>query len=290
MVKTDSDREALMKPFFGFDITKKKFNDSMYADAFISRTPSEEARAEIERLNDKMDEETVDDIYPSNRKRAAVSVRLLLSLLPFGVTALLARRLDISILWPTLLLGVGIFVFVLLLIRLKRKEKEAPSRSDKELDRILDALDEATARVLDEMGVPRDANDVEILFFRFKMENGEPRMKEPYPSNCPMTIFVQNDALCLASSVGVYELPLSSLKRICTVNEVITFFSWLKDEPCTSPLYAPYVTERQDGAVSLSTYHILECSLNGEDYGIYFPAYELPTFEEMTALRAEATL
>ena len=37
----------------------------------------------------------------------------------------------------------------------------------------------------------------------------------------------------------------------------------------------------------MKAYHILELEHGGENYGIYFPCWELPVFERLTGLNAE---
>ena len=42
------------------------------------------------------------------------------------------------------------------------------------------------------------------------------------------------------------------------------------------------------GTIIVKPYHILEIERNGTLYGIYFPCYELATFEALTGLKAES--
>lgn len=41
------------------------------------------------------------------------------------------------------------------------------------------------------------------------------------------------------------------------------------------------------GILWIKPHHILVIEQDGEEYGIYFPAYELSTFERLTGLSAE---
>jgi hypothetical protein len=41
------------------------------------------------------------------------------------------------------------------------------------------------------------------------------------------------------------------------------------------------------GFVFCKEYHVLELEQNGEEWGIWFPPYELPAMEALTGLKAE---
>ena len=47
------------------------------------------------------------------------------------------------------------------------------------------------------------------------------------------------------------------------------------------------MTANQFGQVFSKPYHVLEFEAGEEEWGIYFPCYELPTFKKLTGLDAE---
>lgn len=64
--------------------------------------------------------------------------------------------------------------------------------------------------------------------------------------------------------------------------------SWNKDEAYNKGVYKQYkLVEDNLGRVSGKNYQILELNSGGERWGIYFPRYELPVFEEITGLKAD---
>ena len=65
-----------------------------------------------------------------------------------------------------------------------------------------------------------------------------------------------------------------SVIRTCKLNET---HAETKELPRLSNQYG----------YSVKPYYILELERDGEEYGIYFPSYELPTFESLTLLHAE---
>lgn len=64
--------------------------------------------------------------------------------------------------------------------------------------------------------------------------------------------------------------------------------SWNKDEAYNKGVYKQYkLVEDNLGRVSGKNYQILELNSGGKRWGIYFPCYELPVFEEITGLKAD---
>ena len=77
-------------------------------------------------------------------------------------------------------------------------------------------------------------------------------------------------------------------RSIKTVKEKITLDSWNKEEAHDEGRYEQYKIKISDVEnVTIKSYHILELEHLGELYGIYFPCYELDTFERITGLIAE---
>ena len=61
-----------------------------------------------------------------------------------------------------------------------------------------------------------------------------------------------------------------------------------KDVAFNDGEYKQYnMTANQFGQVFSKPYHVLEFEAGEEEWGIYFPCYELPTFKKLTGLDAE---
>ena len=100
---------------------------------------------------------------------------------------------------------------------------------------------------------------------------------------------MENDRLCLTDLESRFEFPLAELRRIRTVRKKISIPTWNKETAPDEDIYKPYKLS-VDGyeCIHFKPYHILELEHEGETWGIYFPCYELPVFEELTGLKAEA--
>ena len=143
------------------------------------------------------------------------------------------------------------------------------------------------------MNVPDDAAGVDILHFRYKMKNGKIR---PYLSGLQTTAYMNvsvkmyetNDALHIADLENVYSFAKSELKVITTVNKRISVPTWNKDEdPRKGSFKRHKMTVSNMGDVFFKPYYILEIEHESQNFGIYFPCYELEIFEHLTGLKAE---
>lgn len=166
--------------------------------------------------------------------------------------------------------------------------------SDEEKTHSFTRLDTAMDAVYRELGVPDDAPAVDILVLTYKQKDGQPVPKTTGMNltawfNIENRAFVENDRLCLTDLESRFEFPLAELRRIRTVRKKISIPTWNKETAPDEDIYKPYKLS-VDGyeCIHFKPYHILELEHEGETWGIYFPCYELPVFEELTGLKAEA--
>ncbi len=193
--------------------------------------------------------------------------------------------------WIFWLTGGCLVVWVVLLILGYKKQKETLESNEGE--NTFSRCDDIAAAIFAEMKVPAETEELEILSFRYKMEDGEPVAKETideYFTNFTYNAYLEEGNLCLANQEEKYSIPLSALCRIRTIKKRIYIPIWQKDEEFNKGIYKPYkMYEDKQGNVHFKPYHILEFEDKGALWGIYFPCYELPTVEHLTGLTAEAT-
>ena len=144
----------------------------------------------------------------------------------------------------------------------------------------------------DELGVPHNAYYVDVLSFRYKVKNDKITatavgfQTTPY-INFDLRMYITDDHLYLANIENLYAFKLSDLKTIKTVNKRISIPTWNKQEEPTKGEFKQYkLAVNNLGDIFFKPYYILEGEHNGETFGIYFPPYELATFEKLTGLSA----
>lgn len=187
--------------------------------------------------------------------------------------------------------GICLVVWAPLFLMGKSRKKSV-MQSD-ESSYTMAKLDSISSTALAELNVPSSATTVDILEVKYKLKNGEPKIKDgaldagKY-SNNEYHLYTDEDKLCIADVFGRYDFPLDSLRRIRTVKKTVGIENWNKYEAPTAAEYKQYkISSDKYNNLYLKAYHILELEYMGETWGIYFPNYELPTFECITGLKAE---
>lgn len=287
-----------MKPFLCVDLTQDKNNEKSNSEAFIASRISSGTLQSLERVSGEA---------ADLGEKASLSkpLRILHGALGVigGIAAMIIFRTviregisiaDIYNNFPAIfwIAGVCLALFGGLTWFAQKKRKTVSESEENKL--VSDRIEGICNLAYSELAVPLNAPDVDILSFFYKTKNGEPvpktkkLMPTPY-NNFEYKIFTENGNLYVADLECKYEIPLSCLKRIKTVNKRIGVPLWNKETHYTQGEYKEYkITDNNDTkCIYFKPYHILEFEYNNEVWGIYFPCYDLSTFEKVTGIKAE---
>ena len=193
--------------------------------------------------------------------------------------------------WIFWVCGACIAIWGILEFSARKKAKKI-IQSD-EGDYTKNTLETVVKNIYAEHGVPASAPETDILAISYKIIDGEVHPKARTFESTPFTnliykVFSDSENLYLVNCEAKYAFPLTGLKAIRTVKKRIMLSDWNKDEKHNKGIYKSYKLSVDDhNNVYAKPYHFLEIEHNGETYGIYFPCYELPVFEEVTGLKAE---
>lgn len=151
---------------------------------------------------------------------------------------------------------------------------------------------ELTQKICKELQIPDDYISADIIFFHYKSENGQIQVIRRDPKKTPYDndgyfFYIQDNTFYVASCLEKYAVNLDAFTGIRKVNEFIKLPRWTKPEPITHKKYAQYNLTVVDDELLMDTYYILEFTHEGQVWGLYFPCYELPVFENLTGLKAE---
>ena len=280
-----------MKPFYGVDITHDKKNKNINSKEFITVTVDKEL--------DEACLEEINEFYSKSAKADPLLLNLFNKLSGmFGlylIAMLLVKGLEVGFdrvfggnLVSMFIIGVALLVcYVVTYFILKNRKKTAfgdksEEEAEAEMNKHLDYLHTS-------MGVPDYAEDVDVLIFTYKMENGEP-VPGDGDLEIPMDFKAYSDsgALHLSDGAAVYSFNIKDMSGIRTVEKKIGLICWNKKVESTDAKYEKYITpSKKHSHGMIDKYHILEIERDGEITGIYFPSYELPTFERLTGVTAE---
>ena len=284
----------MRKPFFGIDITEDKKRSSFNADEHITKSTGECAAKKFEEISAELDGKIKYYQLPTLLKilkciGLLCAALLISTILEEDLTLKIAYK-NAPILTTVLLVGsvVGTFLF---LYEIKERRKMA---NDPKITEAMNEAKKATTEIFDELGVPTYAHETDILLFRYKVKGDKIKpvasamMPTPYV-NAWAKVFAENGYLSIANVEGRYDIPIEEITGIKTVDKRIAMTSWNKDVPINDEKYKPYkVTAANGGLVSVKGYGIVEFTHGGEDFGIYIPSYDLPTFEFLLGIKAKS--
>ena len=280
-----------MKPIFCIDVTLDKKNEIVNGSEFITRTASKQKIEEYENKQEDF-EQTVE------KSKLPMWLRIIkyLCCLHFWIVLAASAKAGFETALknaPILVVSGALCGILWIILHFASKAKEKKVLKEEDAERQSKEIYEDFKHIHNELNVPDDAAEVDVLLFKYKMKNGKIR---PYVSGLQTTAYMNvsvkmyetNDALHIADLENVYSFAKSELKVITTVNKQISVPTWNKDEdPRKGSFKCHKMTVNNIGDVFFKPYYILEIEHESQIFGIYFPCYELEIFEHLTGLKAE---
>lgn len=287
-----------MKPFLGINLTTNKKNEEINGSEFIIEKPSVALVQSLENTSKNAIETMEKCKLPLFARIIEWLCGIIGVILVTGISKAMVGEDSISLgqayqnaSWMFWLAGACLAVSAIIIFVGVRKEKSVLEAEESE--QVFANIGDISDAIFAELGVPSTAKDVDILSFYYSVKGEKIKLREkdtqlaPY-TNCSFYAFADSRNLYLVDSDGKYAFSLDSVKKINTVKKDILIDEWLKDEEYNKGIYKKYKLSEVDfGCIVCKYYHILEIEHNGEIWGIYFPCYELPIFEELTDLKAD---
>lgn len=262
-----------MKNLFGYF----KKGDNSRSDKFILRELKDDNRKEIEELRDETQ-------ALEKKKKIPFWVSILIYILAIAgliiVGAFMKNLNKFSQLMESVgylfYIGIGLIVVAIgLTILISYHNKKL--NQDPE---VLEFFDEATKKIEDvkaALEIPSTAIDVDIVISMIKLDkNGSEKivkMLDFFGDNNEVSLFVEDNKLCIADIELVLGIPLDSIIGFELVDKKIKLPSWNKEDNPKSEKYSEYVKTVSDGII-LKNYYQLVFEVDKEKYYIVIPNYE----------------
>ena len=279
-----------MKPVFGVDITTDRRNDWNNSDEFIARKVCPETELLLENAGKAargIEKKSVLPWYALVLKflMGAAALFGLYGFINIGLDNGFGEFSQKDLPWLILFIAGGALWLALFIYgRVRDKKVNASNEAAEANAEQKRALSAARA----ELGVSEDAEAVDVFLLAYKLKNGKLRIDgDPFWLNGEVYAYRKDDALMLWGGEKVWAFPIENMKGIKTVRASITALCWNKKEKHKEGRFAQYKLVPNNYGLRMRFYHILELEHGGENYGIYFPCWELPVFEKLTGLNAE---
>lgn len=280
-----------MKPLFCIDVTLDKNNEIVNGSEFITRTASKQKIEEYENKQEAL-EQTVEKSKLPLLLRIIKYLCGLFFLMVLAASAKAGFEMALKNA-PILVMSGALCGILWIILHFVSKGKEKKVLKEENAEQQSKEIYEDFKNIHNELNVPDDAAEIDVLFFKYKMKNGK---INPYLSglqttaymNMSVKLYETKDELHIADLKSVYSFAKSELKVITTINKRISVPTWNKDEDPRRGSFKRYkMTVNNIGNVFFKPYYILEIEHGSQIFGIYFPCYELEIFEHLTGLKAE---
>lgn len=278
-----------MKNVFGYKF--EKGTDELPGDGahFVAQEASEQLKSDIERF--AMEGETV---LEKAQLPGWLGLVKTAALLGFAVVLLTAFKnlgeLSISEMYgnaPVVFIVGAVCLAVWFVLFLYERAKLKKVDETGAFERIGSRAAELKARAENELGIPHNAPEVDIMTFIYTEKDGERKVKKQMLysyENVQMNLFRDGDKICLASMTELYEFPAEGFRKYILKKKSADLSSWNKDEAYNKGRYKEYKIKVNDYDVVTCKYCSVVFNDSFEDYEIFFPAYELDTFKRIIEL------
>lgn len=273
---------------------KKKENEKNNYDKFVSRKLSSELSDELEGLSNhsySLTKKSQIPLWLGLIKLLSLGFGLLICIIIFipqeGLTIQKAYHNAPYLFYigPSLVL-IGVIIIIIEKCRYKKVEKS------EELDSFQSKGDLLLAKCQQDLNIPVDAKKMDFFVFMSKTKKDGKEKLANYglfnALNNDLSIFKEDDNLCIAFTDIVLSLPLNSFKKIVEVKKNIVFYGWNKDIPYNKEPYKEYkIKVNQYGGFIVKGYYSVQFEYENEEYEFFIPKYELNTIQEFLNLEVE---
>jgi hypothetical protein len=277
---------------FCTDLTVDKNNQEINGGEFVSSVVDPEKRERLDELADELESAI-------QRAKTPSSLVMVRSIAGFGALVIAMNLFNIimesgiSAIFASDKVGTTLIFFAAAAIwfYLGRRDKAlqkqvAESPEIKEKSRALEC---EMIMLQNAMGVPTSAKHTDVIVYPYTVVDGviKPHKQKLMPPSIfliDVMTYEDGDGISICDTEKIYTVKKSDIKGIRKIEEQIAVHLWNKDEEPTAGRFAEYgMSYTKGGLVSMPYYYAVEISGAHEDFELYFPCYELPTFAAILA-------
>lgn len=279
-----------MKPIFCIDVTTNKHNPNVNGMDFATRQAEPDRLEKLENMANDLENTINTHKVPgwmvAIRSIAGFAALIMaMNLMKVALESGFGAIFSADHITVTLICLGSVAIYFYLNRDAKLREKKASE--DPAIEQKTMLLEAEMLFVMNSMGVPANAAEIDVMTFHYKVKDGEivpsAPMMIPTPFiNFECKIFGDGDALCIADTQSVYSFKREWIKGLKKVDSKVSLYPWTKDDAPTDDKYYDYsLGYGKMGMVSAPCYYILEIERDGESFGLYIPNYEIATVNQV---------
>lgn len=282
-----------MKPFYGIDRTENKKNTFREGECFLAAGTSGAVSSAMERAAEGAAVQLRKAKLPVPLGWFRTVCGWAAALLLFGIIRALRNvtLLEAYDNAPAIFWLAGICAAVWLVLTAVGGVIRKNIQSTEEYTVAVKRMEDQVNAAFRELGVPRDAKDVDVISISHRWKNGKLKpvaygLEISERTTEPFKVFRREDRLCFANPEGRYEFPLSELQILRSVKKRIYSLGWNKEEDYDEGFYKPYKLKMDDyKRIHMRSYGLLELEHEGIRWAIWLPPYELNYISALTGLK-----
>lgn len=279
-----------MKNIFSTDVTNGEEQTKLDGACFLASTVSPLLQQQLDALGEEADQ---------LEQRASVPFWMTVIQWIFGMLALICivsiARADVTVQQayhnaPLVFYagGVSLIAYGILWAYSRSKRKSAAAQVDTDVMERRALLLAKSAR--EELGVPEDAAEVDVLARTYTFKDGKAKKHGMYLwdyINESLYVYRSGEDLCFADSYHVFSVPVSSIEAIYQIPKKVGLMKWNKDVPLKSRDYRPYKVYENNGTIYVNPYFLLSVRHSLGEYAILIPCYDIETVRALTGLEIQ---
>ena len=170
--------------------------------------------------------------------------------------------------------------------RSRRLRFEEAPQSDADMQASLERLDEIEAEANRELGVPEDANELEVFPYHYiGNDNGmgtRNAAKKNHFDNMTVSAWVAEEALCMATAQELFRVPLADIRGCTPIDEEFVVDFWLKEEEPDSETYREF-NIRKSGLMAHKCRLYYAVNIDGAHgkYEFFVPCYDRDVLKKL---------
>lgn len=200
---------------------------------------------------------------------------------------LLTYLIENPLIWIVFILSASAALAIFIWQRNKTKQFQA----NIETNDINAKADDIHARMREELQIPLDVREVDILRHVYEMKKGKRKIlggDKTQFENVPTLSYKREHCICFVIDGVEISIPIQKIVKIEMKKKKISIMNWTKETSFTKEPYKKYkITPTDFGAYWLPEYYTISVENSFETYQFLLPSYEETFVQWMEDLKIE---
>ncbi|MBQ1252123.1 MAG: hypothetical protein IIY02_04325, partial [Firmicutes bacterium] len=189
---------------------------------------------------------------------------------------------------PMIFVGGGICIFVWLFLTIYETVLDRRAYRSDAAVALEDRSNDISARILDDLAVPSDAVDIDILCYDYIINKDGKEIDINNSCNFQnreYKVFCEEDKICFANKEYVLAIPREQIGEIIRINKKITIPTWHKEEKYNTKKYKELGVSASNACLVIRPYYSIQVY---EKYNFFVPGYDMEAFLDVIGLKLKS--